>query len=133
MAKSLIWRRIGAIVAGFLTGAVLSVGTDQVLRMVGVCPPWGQPMSDGLFGLAMAYRVVFNILGCYVAARLAPVKPLWHALFIGWLGLAIGILAAAGTWNKGPEFGPHWYSVIIALISLPCAWVGGKLGTGRGK
>ena len=128
----MVWKRIGAIVAGFLAGAVLSLGTDQILHVTGVYPPWGQTMSDGLFGLATAYRVLFNILGCYVAARLAPVKPLWHALFIGWVGLVLSVMGAAAAWSN-PSMGPHWYSVLIALISLPCAWVGGKLGTGRGK
>ena len=92
--------------------------------MTGIYPPWGQMMSDGLFALATAYRFVFNVIGCYVAARLAPVKPMWHALFIGWLGLALSLAGAAASWAK-PEMGPHWYAVAVDLMALPCAWLGG--------
>jgi MFS-type transporter involved in bile tolerance (Atg22 family) len=120
-------RSIGAIVAGFLAGAILSLGVDAVLHLTGIFPPWGQPMSDGLFGLAAAYRTVFNVLGCYIAARLAPRNPMTHALAIGIIGLIVSIAGAIATWNKGPEFGPHWYPVILIVLCLPCAWLGGML------
>ena len=119
-------RSIGAVVAGFLAGAILSLGTDAILHATGVFPPWGQPMSDSLFGLATAYRTVFNILGCYIAARLAPRNPMSHALAIGVIGLVVSIIGAVTTWNKGPEFGPHRYPVLLVVLCLPCAWIGGK-------
>ncbi|HEY2960869.1 MAG TPA: hypothetical protein VGJ37_00510 [Pyrinomonadaceae bacterium] len=31
------------------------------------------------------------------------------------------------TWNKGPEFGPGWYPLTLVALSLPLAWIGGKL------
>ena len=31
------------------------------------------------------------------------------------------------TWNKGAEFGPHWYPLLLVVVSIPCAWLGGKL------
>jgi MFS family permease len=120
-------RSIGAVVAGFLGGAILSLATDAVLHATGVFPPWGQPMSGSLFGLATAYRTVFNILGCYIAARLAPRNPMKHALVIGAIGLVVSIIGAVATWNKGPEFGPHWYPVLLVVLCLPCAWIGGML------
>jgi len=120
-------RSILAIVAGLLTGAVLSIGTDAVLHAAGVFPPWGQRMTDGLFVLATAYRTVFNTLGCYVAARLAPDRPMGHALSLGVLGLVLSLVGLVVTWNKGPEFGPHWYPIVLAVLVMPSAWVGGKL------
>ena len=36
--------------------------------------------------------------------------------------------SAAATWNKGPEFGPHWYPLALVATALPCAWLGGRLG-----
>ena len=39
-------RSIGAVVAGFLTVVILSLGTDEVLHVINVYPPWGQPMHD---------------------------------------------------------------------------------------
>ena len=42
----------------------LSLGTDQVLHVLGVYPPWNVPMRDpGLNLLALAYRSVYAVLG----------------------------------------------------------------------
>jgi hypothetical protein len=120
-------KSIGAVVAGFVVVFVLSLGTDIVLHETGVFPSWGQRMSDALFLLATAYRTVYCIAGSYVAARLAPDKPMKHALLLGVAGLIISTVGAVVTWNKGPEFGPHWYPVALIVTAIPCAWLGGKL------
>ena len=120
-------RSIGAVAAGFVAVFVLSLGTDVVLHAAGVFPPWLQRMSDALFLLATAYRSVYCIAGCYIASRLGPDKPMKHALVLGVVGLIVSIAGAAVTWNKGPEFGPHWYPVALIVTAIPCAWLGGKL------
>ncbi len=122
-----ILRRIAAVVAGLAVNVVFGVGTDGVLHATGIYPPFGQPMSDGLFLLATAYRILFGIAGCYLAARLAADHPMGHALSLGVIGLVISIAGAVATWNKGPEFGPHWYPVAIIAVTPPSAWLGGKL------
>jgi hypothetical protein len=71
---------LGALLTGFVVVVVLSLGTDVALHASGAFPPWGQPMSDGLFLLATAYRAVFAIAGSYLTARLAPSRPMGHAL-----------------------------------------------------
>jgi len=67
--RYLILRRIGAVLAGLLAIFVLSLGTDALLHAAGVFPPLGQSMSNQLFLLATAYRVVYAVLGCYITAR----------------------------------------------------------------
>lgn len=123
-------RRVGrsaiALFAGLVVGVVLSLGTDQILHVLKVYPPWGQTMSDGLFLLATAYRIVYTILGSYIAARLAPDRPMWHAMVLGVIGLVVSLAGAVATWNHEPPLGPHWYALAIAAISIPCAWLGGK-------
>jgi hypothetical protein len=116
---------LGALAAGFFVGAVLSLCADEVLHLTRVYPPWGRSMGDGLFALATAYRVVFSVLGSYVIARLAPNRPMQHALVGGVVGLVLSTAGAIATWNRG--LGPHWYPVAVAAIALPCAWVGGKI------
>lgn len=122
-----ILRRIGAVAAGMLAIIILSLGTDVVLHATGIYPPWLQPMSDALFLLATAYRIVYAVLGSYIAARLAPDRPMRHAMVLGVVGLAISIAGAAATWNAGPELGPRWYPLALVATALPCAWVGGRL------
>jgi hypothetical protein len=92
-----IGRSIGAVLAGMIAGIVLSVGTDVVLHMAHVFPPWGASMVgfDGPLLLATIYRTIYGLAG--------------------------------STWNKGPAFGPHWYPVALVVLALPAAWVGGKL------
>ncbi|HMC21964.1 MAG TPA: hypothetical protein VKL19_08965 [Thermoanaerobaculia bacterium] len=126
-------RSIGAVFAGFLLIVVTSTVTDIVLHATGVFPPWGQPMSDTLFLLATAYRIVFSVGGCYVAARLAPDKPMQHALALGIVGVVVSTAATVVTWNRGPEFGPKWYPIALIVVAMPCAWLGGRLWVWSGR
>jgi hypothetical protein len=118
-----------SLLAGLFTIFILSTAVDVVLHATGVFPPWGEPMADGLFLLALAYRIAISILGCYLAARLAPARAMGHALTLGVIGVVITTAATIATWHKGPAFGPHWYPVALIALALPCAWVGGKLRT----
>jgi hypothetical protein len=84
-------------------------------------------MSNALLLLATVYRTIVGIAGCYLTARLAPDRPMRHALAGGVVGLAVSIVGAAVTWNMGPAFGPHWYPLALIATALPCAWAGGRL------
>jgi hypothetical protein len=124
-------RSTGAVLAGLVAVFVLSLGTDQVLHSLQVYPPWGQPLYDtGLLLLALAYRIVYGIVGGYVVARLAPRNPMRHALVMGIVGL---VLSTAGVFAATRmDLGPMWYPVVLLLTALPCAWLGGLLrGAGR--
>lgn len=124
-------RRLGqsllALLAGMLTGIILSIGTDVLLHVIGVFPALGQPVSSPLLMLATVYRSVYGVLGAYVAARLAPDRPMMHAVVLGMAGFVVSIVGAVVTWNKGPAFGPHWYPLALIVLALPTAWVGGKI------
>jgi len=122
-----VLRSIGAVLAGFLTTFILSIATDLVLHAPGVFPPWGQPMSDALFVLATVYRTIHTVAGGYATARLAPGRPMAHALALGVVGLFAAVTGTAATWNKGPEFGPKWYPLALAVLAIPCVLFGGKL------
>ena len=118
-------RQIGAVLAGLLAIFAITTVTDIVLHATGIFPPWGQPMSSALFLVALAYRIVYGVLGCYIAARLAPDHPMRHAVALGVVGVVLSTAGAVAMW----EAGPAWYSLAVIGIALPCAWVGGKLAT----
>lgn len=119
-------RSAGALFLGFVSVFVLSLGTDQVLHVLEVYPPWGQPMrSNALCALALSYRTIYGALGSWIAARLAPSRPMWHALLLGIIGTGFATLGAVATIPM--DLGPAWYPVALVLVTMPGAWVGGLL------
>lgn len=119
-------RSTGAVVLAIVTVFVLSLATDQLLHVLGVYPPWGEPMWDnGLNALALSYRIVYGIVGGFVAARFAPRNPLRHALVVGAIGFVLSVLGAIAAIRT--NMGPPWYPVVLALTAVPCAWIGGAL------
>ena len=121
---------MAALLLGFVSVFVLSLGTDQVLHALDVFPPWGEPMNEmGDNLLALSYRCAYGVFGSYIAARLAPYAPMRHALALGVIGLplsALGIVAALQM-----DLGPIWYPVALFVTVLPCAWLGGVLYRSR--
>ena len=120
MNKS-IFKSIGAVLAGFLVIVILSVGTDTILEQTGVLPR-GALFDTGLLLLALMYRSLYSVIGAYITARLAPDRPMRHALALGVWGIfmsALGTLAAR-------DLGPAWYGLALVLVSLPLAWLGAK-------
>jgi hypothetical protein len=110
-------------VAGALTGIVLSLGADAALRAAGVFPA---VMTNALFVLATAYRAIYGVAGSYLTARLAPNRPMRHALVLGAIGLAACIAGAVAAWNQ-PELGPRWYPLALVALAMPQSWAGGRL------
>ena len=81
-----------ALFVGFLAVVVLSLGTDEVLHLLKIYPPWGEPMPQtGLNLLALTYRAVFTIVGGYLTALLAPHSPMRHVAIGAGIGLVLGI------------------------------------------
>ena len=120
-------RSAAAIVVGFLSVAVFSLATDQVLHVVGVYPPWGEPMYDtGLNLLALSYRTLYTILGGYITAALAPHAPMRHVMVVAILGFVAGTAGAIAAIKVG-NLGPHWYPIALAITGPPCVWLGGVI------
>jgi hypothetical protein len=120
-------RSILALLAGFIAVVVLSLGTDLLLHAIGTFPAGDVVMSNPLFVLATVYRTVYGLVGSYITARLAPNRPMQHALVGGALGLVAGTVGAVATWNHVPSLGPHWYPLALIATAMPTAWAGGKL------
>jgi hypothetical protein len=124
------WKSIGAIAAGFVLGMVLSVATDVILEKTGFMKT--QPFSDNaswVIVIIILYRTIYNILGCYLAAKLAPGRPMRHAMIIGVIGFVLCIAGAIVMWDVPPR----WYSVWLIILVLPAAWLGGRLATNSSK
>lgn len=127
-----IGRSVLAVLAGLLLNAVLSTAMDVALSLLGVFPPlseYGQAnsFSNSMLAVALVYRTLFGVLGCYVTARLAPRRPMLHALILGSVGFAIGVVGAITMWNASSA----WYAIALIAVALPAAWLGGRLAQRR--
>lgn len=119
-----ILKSIGAIIVGFTLGVILSVGTDFLLDKLGIMSMQNfKENSSIIVALIIIYRFVFNVTGCYLTAKLAPNKPMKHVIIIGIIGTILSLLGSFAMWDKAIPF----YNIAIILISLPSAWLGGKL------
>jgi len=115
-----IARSIGAVFAGLVAIFATHLGTDQVMHEMRIFPPWGEPMYDpSLNALALAYRCVFSVLGCHLAARLAPRAPMG--------GIGVLLSAAGFVATSDMDLGARWYPAALVVSALPCAWLGAFL------
>ena len=121
MNRKSIW----AVVAGVIFIIGVTTIVDIALHALGVFPPMDQPLDDRLAALATSYRIVISVAGAWLTARLAPAKPMQHALLLGVVGTVLGLVGVVATWNRG--LGPRWYPVALAVLAIPQCWVGGKL------
>jgi hypothetical protein len=119
-----IVRSIVAIVVGFLFIGALAGGTGAALASAGFVPPPGEPLTDlGPVLLETAYVAIFAIAGCWLAAWLAPDRPMRHALILGVLGLVFNVIGAVATWGQRPA----WAILLNLALVMPYAWIGGRL------
>lgn len=121
-----IGRSILALLAGFIVNVMLSLGTDFALQAMGVLPLLGRgTMNDSQSAIAASYRTLFGVFSSYIVARLAPRRPLEHALLGAAIGIMLATVGAVATWNK--SLGPHWYPLSLIVLALPTGWVGARL------
>jgi hypothetical protein len=118
-------RSLWAVLAGVVVIFVVTTLVDIALHVAGVYPPRGQPLTDNQSLLATSYRIVISVGAAWLTARLAPDRPMKHALMLGYVGTVLGLIGVVVTWNLG--LGPRWYPIALAVLAIPQCWLGGKL------
>ena len=116
------WKSVGAVVAG-IAANFLAVPIDAAMHAARVLPPPGQDTPDGLLAVAFGYRALLAVLGGLVTARLAPQKPMAHALVLAGIGVVLSSAGAAAFWKVGH----HWYPLALIALCVPASWLGAKL------
>jgi hypothetical protein len=127
MNKKSVW----AVVAGVIFIVVVTTLADILLHVARIFPPMDQPINDSLALLATSYRIVISVAGAWLTARLAPDKPMKHAMTLGYVGVILGLIGVVATWNKG--LGPRWYPIALVVLAIPQCWVGGKIYTAQSR
>ena len=117
-----------AVLAGLVSVIVLSSAADAALSAAGVLPPLNEPgaYATAHWLLAALYRSAIVVAGCWLTARLAPSRPMRHALILGAIGFVLALVGLVAT-TQIEGMGPLWYPAALVVSALPCAWLGGRL------
>src|SRR5260221_14454016 len=106
MNKNLL-KNIGAIIAGFLSVAILSIVTDTILESLHIFPPVTQPQATAwwMLLLALIYRSFYAVVGGYLTAKLSSNKPMRNVVILGVVGTIAATLGLLANLDKGSV----WY------------------------
>jgi hypothetical protein len=125
-----ILRSVIAVVVGFVVIGALAFGTGALAARMwpGAVDVDGNPATSAARVAQLLYVGVFAVFGCWLAGRLAPSRPMAHALAVGVLGL---ILNVASAWATRDSF-PAWYLAAGVVTTMLWAWIGGRLAERSG-
>jgi len=125
-----ILKSVGAVFAGLLFIFVTHSGVDLILESLGIfTPPSERFDTPWMVVTATIYRTLLSIAGCFLTGVLAPSRPMLHSLILGFVGLALTTAGAVVTIPM--DLGPAWYPIALAILSVPCGWIGGILAERR--
>jgi hypothetical protein len=110
-----------AIFVGLIFTIGLTTLADQFLSA---------PASDIEWMIHLVYRVLFNLSGCALAARLGVGRASRAALVLGALLTGFAATWLLQSWQD--EAVPRWHPTLLVLLTLPAAWLGGQLGRRSG-
>jgi hypothetical protein len=119
-----IVRSAVAVLAGLAVVIALSEGADYVA--IKLCHlSFDGPDPTVPFAIATIYRSLWAVVGGYTTARLAPERPMLHAIILGGIGVVLALAGCFMMW----KLGNHWYPIALVVTALPCTWLGGKLAS----
>jgi hypothetical protein len=122
-------RSVLAVVAGFLIIGALAIGTGKLVQSMvpAQFDAAGNPTTMPMMLLQLLYVGVYATFGCWLAGRLAPSRPMTHALVVGVLGLMLNVPSAIAL--RGTH--PMWYLVVGVATTMLWAWLGGRIADSR--
>ena len=118
-------KSVGAFVAAVAVTFILSYGTDAILIATNAMPKDRLPESAALVAFIVLYRTIYNVVGAFILAKLAPNHPMRHAVVLA----TLGILGSLGAMSVVGETGHDWYAWVLTALALPSVWLGTKLAT----
>ena len=121
-----VLKGIVAILVAMVFIVASHAGTDFVLESLGIFTPPNEGFhTTWMVVTATIYRSIYTVAGGYITAALAPNPPMRYVMILGLIGLVVSTLAAIATIPM--KLGPAWYPIALAVLALPCVWLGGRL------
>ena len=125
-----ILKSIGAVLAGLIFIVLTHTGVDRILEGLGIFTQPDQGFhTTWMVATATVYRTILSAAGCFLTGVLAPSRPMLHSLITGFIGLAAGTAAAIVVIPM--NLSPAWYPIALAVLAVPCGWIGGTLAERR--
>ena len=121
----------GVVAIELTTGKVQAITAKAVILCTGGCGRIFRYTTNAAIktgdGMALAYRAVDGILGTYIVGRLAPRRPLAHALVLGGIGIVLSSIGLFATMGSDGAYGPLWYPLSLMVVAPVSALIGGQL------
>ncbi|MBD3165341.1 hypothetical protein GF324_01970 [bacterium] len=118
-------RSILAVLVGMILWDILWLGSNNVFFLIfpELMDLEGPIDNAGILLLFMLLSVIFSVIAGYVTVMIARRKPVAHALVLGGIQLAIGIVMQIQYW----ELMPVWYHLGFLLLLVPGYLAGAML------
>jgi hypothetical protein len=108
---------IGSVALAFVLGAEAATG--------GTAPDAG---GVGVYIASLILGLGLTVFGAYLAARRAGFRELVHSGIVGLIAMLVGLASLLTARSAGPI----WFVAASAVLTLPCAILGGQLAR-RGR
>ena len=125
MAKASVGRVVLAVIAGWVTNAIL-VGATEVLLWTFMRGPGGK-LPGKYYMIDLICQCCFTVAGAYLCCVIAGPSRRVAMFSLMFLGLLIGGLSLPPSWSREP----HWYRIALLAVWVPCIWIGWTLRSRR--
>ena len=116
-----ILRGIGAVVVGLAVATVTVVALTWAAVALMLDGDMAASPTPAYLAVNLGYSFAAAVLGGWLAARVAAVRPVLHAGIVG----AVMLLLALGGEGGGDGGTPAWYGTAIGLLGATGALLGG--------
>jgi peptidoglycan/LPS O-acetylase OafA/YrhL len=111
-----------AIIGGYLAMvAVVGLCTYGLMLLTPSWFPGAAPPAGPFLAVNIAYSVIAALAGGYVAAWIAPQRPVKHAVMLAVFALVMSIVSAVLQGDRQPR----WYQVLLAVCMPMVIVLGG--------
>src|SRR5688500_11061282 len=115
-------RSLGAVAAGYV---IFGASAFLLFQLSGIDPHQSAPITFKI--ASIIWGCVFALVAGWLTARLAPTRPVVHAVVLAAL-IALGALVSMVS-VRGDAI---WSQASALVLMAPCAWLGGRIAATRG-
>lgn len=125
MIRSILSVLAGIAALTITSFAIEAVADPVMMRLFPQALPTRAAISQNLPAslFSFLYTALCIVFGGYVTAWISKRAPVWHAVILGVIQVALTVLAMTTLRVEAPL--RNW--IVALVITIPCAWFGGNL------